>query len=710
MLFCLTWNDDLYLYNAVGNMFLAIDEPSSRTPKGSNSDLTSIVYKEQLVSNNNAKNIAEQSQVVAGPGEDEVRMEVKKEVERINKHSTKQTKPVEGEGPTVACTKRADIIRQEILDLKEESQRLNDKGNECETGDGSKAQQRDEDANETQVEIENEIEKQVHDGKAISQGEEIDHKDVKVDERDVAKETVNDDIITKSEMPINDERPKVDAHESDEEFEVEEGPAEGDSGITIEEYLNMIDANDAGTGIDEYIARMTETTDKTVEAYLTRLEPTARKDESRVGIPDEAVSAELQDIVHREESGPTRGPPVAAKPSREKGNNCMGITDEATSVEQRNFISKKESGAMKGPPVAAKPPREMGEGCLGITDEATTEEPRVAIANEKTSTITELPITAEPTANMAESFVEISDETNAEPSVDETSAEEDQDSVTKEANKVTNGPPVAAKPPRESPKEIENNQGDTNLERGEETPLTPSGMIPTKHQRMLIDTVLSLDYPSDSESETENGEEICHYAQIERPSTPGGVLDEESKQQELKDDDEVDEEFDIIICAPPEFCDKDSKHKSLTRIRDHAVLYGATEEGKSVVHHTFAKSHESEKEAGIGASDGVDDQEEGAVLEDEGSSQSKAATEDGMESIREKERSEVAASSDTESDSGTEEVVDSSLHIEETRDEVPQPETVVKPAEHGTIEARYQYFLLSKANMLTTMEYELTQS
>ena len=681
-------------------MFLAIDEPSSRTPKGSNSDLTSIVYKEQLVSNN-ANNITEQSQVVAGRGEDEVRMEVKKEVERINKHSTKQPKPVEGEGPTIACTKRADIIRQEILDLKEESQRLNDKGNECETDGGSEAQQRDEDANKAQMGIETDSEKQKHEDEAISQGEDIDQKDVKVDERDVVKDTVNDDIITRSEIPINDERPRIDAHESDEGSEVEEEPTEGDSGVAIEEYLNMIDANDAGTGIDEYIARMTETTNKTVEAYLTRVEPTARKDESRVGTTDEVVTAELQDIAQREESGSTRGPPVAAKPSREKGNNCIGITDEATSVEQRDLISKKDSGAMKGPPVAAKPPREMGESCLGITDEATTEGPRFAMANEKTSTITELPITAEPSANMEESFVEVNDETNAESTTDETTAEEAQDSVTKEAKRVTDGPPVAAKPPRESPIETENNQGDANLESGEETPLTPSGMIPTKHQRMLIDTVLSLDYPSDSESETENGEEICHYAQIERPSTPGGVLDEESKQQELKDQDEVDEEFDIIICAPPEFCDKDSKHQSLTRIRDHAILYGATEEGKSVVHHTFAKSHESEKEAGLDASDGVDDNEEGAVLEGEGSSQGKAATADDMESIREKEGPEVAASSDTESDSGTEEVVDSSLHIDETRDEVPQPETVVEPAQLGTIEARYQYFLLSKTNMLT---------
>ena len=696
MLFSLTRYYVLYLYNAVGNMFLAIDEPSSRTPKGSNSDLTSIMYKEQLVSNN-AKNIAEQSQVVAGRGEDEVRMEVKKEVERINKHSTKQPKPVEGEGPTIACTKRADIIRQEILDLKEESQRLNDKGNECETGGGSEAQQRDEDANKAQIGFEVESDKPLREGEAISQGEHIDQKDVKVDERDVAKDTVNDDIIAKSEMPINDERPEVNAHESDEGFEVEEAPAEGDSGIAIEEYLNLIDANDAGTGIEEYIARMTETTNK-----LTILESTARKDESLVGITDEAVTAELQNIAHREESGPTKGPPIAAKPSREKGNNCMGITDEATSVEQRDLISKKESGAMKGPPVAAKPPREMGEGCLGIAEEATTEEPRVAMTNEKTNTITEPPIAFE---NMEESSVEINDETNAESTVDETTAEEAQDPVTRETKRVTDGPPVAAKPPRESPKEIENNEGDKNLERGEETPLTPSGMIPTKHQRMLIDTVLSLDYPSDSESETEDGEEICHYAQIERPSTPDGVLDEESKQQELKDQDEVDEEFDIIICAPPEFCDKDSKHQSLTRIRDHAVLYGATEEGKSVVHHTFVKSHESEKEAGVGASDGVDAHEEGAFLEGAGPSEGKAATMDGMDSIREKEGPEVAASSDTESDSGTEEVVDSSLHIDETRDEVPQPETVVEPAEHGTIEARYPYFLLSKANMLTTTEY-----
>lgn len=437
------FNHRVFLHGAVGNMFLAIDEPSTRN---SNSDLSSIVYKEMTVSSDS--NVKQET--TSGPaGEDEIRMEVKKEVERINKHS-KPTKPIEGKAQIIADAKKADIIRQEIMNLKEiESQKANNN------------EQQFLEQDQTTV-IENEVNEENEAAKDF---------EASVQSYESAEEHINDGealheslIDAKEQKTIDDEKEddvSVDERETGAEYETETSPIEdeADSGIAVEDYLKQLQAEKYDVPVEEYIRRMTSI-------------------------------ASVQD-------------------------------------------SKVEVSYVEGEEVKVQ---EVGK------DEA----------------------------------------------------KEVEDKAREEFND-----------------DIEDSEEESECEVEEKQAETPGGMIPAKQQRMLIDAVLSLDYPSESDSDADDVDEICHYATIERPSTPNNDLSNEEGDKRKEES-----HLDVIINAPPGFENPaEEKHQSQSKIREHNVQYGATAEDRPVVHHVYVKVGKMEKAPPL-ESDAKQDENE-ATVEDE---------------------------------------------------------------------------------------------
>ena len=67
--------------------------------------------------------------------------------------------------------------------------------------------------------------------------------------------------------------------------------------------------------------------------------------------------------------------------------------------------------------------------------------------------------------------------------------------------------------------------------------------------------------------------------------------------QQIPCEDQPDSHLDIVLGAPPEFQDGAEKHHSLPRVRDHNVQYGATQEEKFVVHHTYTRDSEPKEDS-----------------------------------------------------------------------------------------------------------------
>ena len=471
----------IFLHGLVGNMFLAIDEPS-KSARNSHSDLSSIMYKEEMVVNNQPGSNAKQPTGAATAGEDEIRMEVKKEVERINKHS-KPAKPVEGKGPTVASAKKADIIRQEIMNLKEiESQKANNLEEQAANDLEIENEVKDEREVQGEHEVEHENEAAEDKEATAAKEDEVSHDDdVFHDEKKGAAgedqfEEGDDVGVNEKEVEIGKEA-VIDKDTSSIEDEI-------DSGISVEDYLKQMQGQEEELSVEEYIARMTESGNIS----------------ENIDVND---GAEKVDVTYVE------------------------VEKEPTSLD------KFEAQEFK-------------------VHEIRDEEVRDEEVNDR-------------------DFAESNDAD-----------------------------------------ESERSEGESENEEEEEQVEAPRGMIPAKQQRMLIDAVLSLDYPSDSDSDTDDIDEICHYAHIERPSTPKGDLSDDENEIEYDKDDP----FNMIISAPPGFGSLGEEgQQTQAKVRDHNVQYGATQEGKPVVYHTFMKSGQSTE-----TSDG------GGVLEERKQSRDESET------------------------------------------------------------------------------------
>lgn len=496
------------MHDTVGNMFLAIDEPSNAA-RTSNSDLSSIVYKEELDVSYKPRNHAKQQAVNGTAGEDEIRMEVKKEVERINKHS-KPTKPVEGKGPTVASAKKADIIRQEIMNLKEkESRKVSSQEKQ-----------------EITVRIEASDEKEAVQDKLPVDAEEQedmeisneDHRPqveltINVEEKNEVIEAVEDNLEESVDVSLNERKAEVELEHDT--YSLED---EADSGISVEDYIKQLQAQEADVPVEEYIAQMKES----------------------------GVVAEEKDV-----------------PEDSEKQDVILTVKDSEKVEEETSPDKLESVQVNIQDVdsqyATRENDDDSDGGAGDDDIAKREE------NEEGLEIEDKVAQAE----------------------------------------------------------------------------SPAGMIPAKQQRMLMDAVLSLDYTSDSDTETDDADEICHYAKIERPSTPDSELSSEGRGIKSNDDDA----FNVIIDAPPEFNSMDDGgHQTYSRIREHNIQYGATQGGKPVVHHVFMKSGQlrnvEEDESKVKQAKESPDKEE-AVEEDRSQEDSNGEEESCVETIIEEKRLEV---------------------------------------------------------------------
>ena len=492
-------------------MFLAIDEPSN-SARTSNSDLSSIVYKEELDVSYKPRNHAKQQAVNGTAGEDEIRMEVKKEVERINKHS-KPTKPVDGKGPTVASAKKADIIRQEIMNLKEkESQKESDQEKQEITVTVEASDEREVSQDKLPVDVEE------HEDVEISnedEGPQVEStSNVREENEVIAKEVVEDNLEEEADVSLNEGKAEVKLE--NEAYSLED---EADSGISVEDYIKQLQAQEADVPVEEYIAQMKES----------------------------GVAAEEKDV-----------------PENTERHDVRFNVEDAEKVEEETSPDKLEIVQVNIQDVEGQYTTgendDNSDGGEGDDDIAMTEE--------------------------GEEGLEVEDK--------EAQAE------------------------------------------------SPAGMIPAKQQRMLMDAVLSLDYPSDSGSETDDADEICHYAKIERPSTPNDELRGEGRGTKGDEDDA----FNVIIDAPPEFNSvDDGGQQTYSRIREHNIQYGATQGGKPVVHHVFVKSGQlrnvAEDESKVEEARESPDKEE-AAEEDRPEEDSNVEEESCVETIIEEKRLEVA--------------------------------------------------------------------
>ena len=500
------------MHGTVGNMFLAIDEPSNSN-RTSNSDLSSIVYKEELDEVYKPRNHAKQQTANGTAGEDEIRMEVKKEVERINKHS-KPTKPVEGKGPTVASAKKADIIRQEIMNLKEKESQKENNEEKHEASVRNEAGSETEVAQDILIVDEGEEEKRVSDMDDTTQVESVSV--VKKDIEDSVEEAVEDNLEEKDEDTSKETEAEIELERENSSLK-----EETDSGISVEDYLKQLQVQEADVPVEEYIARMTEGGIIAVER-------------------DTLEDSEKQDIECAIEE----------------------VEEEGSSSDAQDF-----------------------EVIIQKVDDQ-------------------------------DAFRDVDDEND-----------EDDESVEDYVNRI---------------EKCEERMDIDQIE--EERAESPRGMIPAKQQRMLMDAVLSLDYPSDSESETDDADEICHYANLERPSTPNGELSNEERGMMDNDSDDLN----VIIDAPPGFENlENGGQQTYSKVREHNIQYGATQGGKPVIHHVFVKSAKPSNVA-VEESNGRQDEppSEKEETADEGRSHVDAEVEEEscLEGIIEEKRLEVTES------------------------------------------------------------------
>lgn len=474
-------------------MFLAIDEPS-KSARSSNTDLSTIVYKEETVVNYNSRNNAKQQAATSTVGEDEIRMEVKKEVERINKHA-KVAKPSEGKGQTVASAKKADIIRQEIMNLKEiESQKVNSEEKkmlELEAT-GIEVVDNEEEADvETEARYDTEASQERRNGNEAEQteGDSRDDNLLHDLDRDATEDVTGDAKEESTEFAEASVGERADVkgdatageRETDRDKDAVSAEGEEDSGISVEDYLKQLQTEKDDVTVEEYIASMNENAtapqEKEADANYERENVDHRMDEEN----DESSSSEAegQEVRVEEVVGQSVGGQEINNDDSDKGNNDESESESEGEVEEKHVES-------------------------------------------------------------------------------------------------------------------------------------PRGMIPAKQQRMLLDAVLSLDYPSESESDTDDDDEVCHYATIERPSTPKGDLSDEGEDVEGDNGGRLE----AVISTPPGLNDVSvERHESQSKVRDHNVQYGATEEGKSVAHHIFIKNEQAKK-----AEKGEGGESEGeAKIGDEGS-------------------------------------------------------------------------------------------
>ncbi|XP_065057027.1 uncharacterized protein LOC135685140 isoform X2 [Rhopilema esculentum] len=485
---------------AVGNMFLAIDDPADKKRK-SNSDLSSIVYKEQLVQDNNTSpNTKQQIAATTAEEDDEVRMQVKKEVERINKHS-KPTKPVEGKGQTVASAKKADKIRQEIMNLKEiESQRVNSQEEE--------GQDADSDEREV-IESENETKEE--------------------------QTEATEDQTESTESPTESTEGQTEGTEH--QTEPTEDPTEGTEGQTGSEAQTDDNKDqDILETSNTYISKRIDTKNDKVEADQDF---------------HEDAFAEIQKTIEVDSSAEDQE------------------TDAKTAYHFPGDSDMKEVEVEEVP----------GDAVLVSHNISVEKDPDSGIAVEDYLRQLEteqhdLPV---------EEYLKHMSGTEADKSLGELQSEDAKDILKVESCQGQSDDHVAVEEDeddnndqQEDSSEFEDDETDEENEPEDR----PKGMIPAKQQRMLIDAVLSLDYPSDSESEPEDDEEICHFAKIERRSLE---INEGKVTKQTEDDD-------VIISAPPGFGDEEATHQGHLKVKDHDVQYGATTEGKSVVFHTYMKT------------------------------------------------------------------------------------------------------------------------
>ena len=515
-------------------MFLAIDEPSS-SARSSNSDLSSILYKEDLDANYKPRNHTKQQTTNGTSAEDEIRMEVKKEVERINKHS-KPARPVEGKGPTVASAKKADIIRQEILNLKEkESQKVSI-----------------EEKQETILKDEaDSVNKTVQDKLPVDEREQND-KEISNDNNDVPKveppasveehveENAEDVAEDRTEQKDDGEQTGTEA-EIAREKEIDSLEDEADSGISVEDYLKQMQLQEEDVSVEEYLARM-------AESEVVSKESNA---------PQDSEDTEMRDV----------------KIIVTEAEKVADEEPEEEVIEEAEEKDKKEDNLDKM------------EGLQNNTQEDEVQDAIKDVDYDGSSG------------------------TGAD-------NDEDQKSVS------------------------EKSERSVEVEHEKERVESPGGMIPAEQQRMLMDAVLSLDYPSDSGSETDDADEICHYATIERPSLPNGEVSVEGGETPGDKDDELN----VIIDAPPGFdSPDDGGHQSFSKVREHNIQYGATQGGKPVVHHILMTPGPSRGvEAEISAIQTNESPSEEATIEREEKSEADAVVEEEsfVETVIEEKRLE----------------------------------------------------------------------
>ena len=509
-------------------MFLAIDDPADKKRK-SNTDLSSIVYKEQLVQDNNTSpNTKQQTAATTAEEDDEVRMQVKKEVERINKHS-KPTKPVEGKGQTVASAKKADKIRQEIMNLKEiESQRVisqEEEGHDADS-DGREVIESETETNEEQTEA--------------TEGQTT---------------TIDDQGESIESQTESTEGP---TEGTEHQTEPAEGPTEGTEGkaeATEDQTESPEDQTEAKEGQTGSEAQTDDKKDQDIlEISNTdiseRIDTKNDKIEADQDFPEDAF-AEIQKTIEVDSSAEDYE------------------TDAKTAYHHAGDSDIKEAAVKEV----------QGDAVLVSHDVSVEKDPDSGIAVEDYLRQLEteqhdLPV---------EEYLKHMSGTVAEGSSEKLQSEDAKDILKVENCQDQSDDHV---PSREDKDDNNDQQEDSSEFEDDETDEEnepedrPKGMIPAKQQRMLIDAVLSLDYPSDSESEQEDDEEICHYAKIERPSLE---IDEDKVAKQTKDDD-------VIISAPPGFGDEEATHQGHFKVKDHDVQYGATTEEKSVVFHTYMKT------------------------------------------------------------------------------------------------------------------------
>eukprot|EP00794_Sanderia_malayensis_P000359 gene359-992_t len=553
---------------AVGTMFRVLDDPEDKA-ESSNGELNSILYKDNRQSSeeSDVKVTGQKSpkrSPMNGPTEEEVRMQVKKEVERINKQA-KPVKVVEGNNANTAATKKADIIRLEIQNLKE-SQRLmdteaiqnedNERNGAVEEEETTALSSEDVSVNEEESEIVASVVKE---------------EDLKIDMSKI--EEAGEDVT----IPVEDNT------KEDENNEEDVGQAMSiDVVVTVNalageegEMKNVVSAVSTDSGVDS----VHDLDDMTVEEYLLKMEKPMKelpeKEEEGVGVSveDYLRANQPQNVEEPEEDLP-----------EEVG---MSVEDYLKAAELQAVEESTEDL-----------PANEEEGEIGVSVEDYLKNAELQAVEESTE---ELP------ANEEEVEIGVSVEDylkSAEKEDDQESEVSREESLNVAEQSVTETSIDDYLKSFEEEGKDESESVEPKIES-----VTHASMIPARQQRMLIDAVASLDYPSENESEsTSCSDEVCHYAKIERPS-----VSEAEKDAQIDDGDDNDKEanddLDVVIGAPPEFQDDDAKHHSLSRVKEHAVQYGATEEEKFIVHHTYIRENVDEEITVTNDTEAVDQNE-----------------------------------------------------------------------------------------------------